>query len=136
METSYSTRNENDLHLVEWLRKIQLAWELDLEQLSRIAHVSKDLLEGFLKLPSTGLSSAASVPAGLENAVALVGLYRQLITVYPAPDSQNLWLKRPNQVFDGHRPIDVISMSPGHLAYAAYSVETGLRLGPIEDHSE
>ncbi len=127
---------ENSLHLVEWLRKIQLAWELDLEQLSRIAHVSKDLLEGFLKLPSAELSSAPSVPAGLENAVALVGLYRQLLTVYPAPEAQNHWLKRPNQVFDGHRPIDVITISPEHLAYAAYSVESGLRLGPKTDHSE
>jgi hypothetical protein len=128
--------NDHDLHLVDWLRRIQLAWELDLEQLSRVAHVPQERLEAALRIPTDELQKAPSVPSGLEPAVALVGLYRQLLTVYPTAETQNHWLKAPNHVFEGHRPIDVITMSPEHLAYAAYSVETGLRLGPKSAHSE
>ena len=127
---------DRELHLVDWLRRIQLSWELDLDQLSKMAHVSRERLEEAFRIPSGELALAPSIPSGLEPAVALVGLYRQLLTVYPTADEQNLWLKRPNQVFEGHRPIDVISMSPEHLAYATYSVETGLRLGPKVGHSE
>lgn len=130
------SNNDRELHLVDWLRKIQLAWELDLEQLSRIAHVPRDRLEAVLRISADELATMPSVPVGLEPSVALVGLYRQLLTVYPTSEAQNFWLKEPNHVFEGHRPIEVITQSPEHLAYAAYAVETGLRLGPKTSHSE
>jgi hypothetical protein len=121
-----------DLHLVDWLRKIQLAWDLDLAGLSRIAHVSESVLDSYLKIPAHELASYPSIPAGLESAVALVGLYRRLLTVYPTQEEQNIWLKRQNSIFENHRPIEIMAMSSDHLAYVTYAVESGLRLAPTE----
>jgi len=118
-----------DLHLIEWLRKIQLAWELTPLELSRITHVSEADLGRYLSMSPDEVQALPSIPTGLENGVALVGLYRLLLTVYPTAQEQGQWLERPNSIFEGQRPIDVMAMSPGHLSYITYTVESGLRLG-------
>ncbi len=123
---------KQDLHLVEWLRRIQLSWELDLEKLSKLCHVDQSVLKHFLDMSSAEVSELPSIPTGLESAVALVGIYRRVSTVYKTPEEQNQWLTRANSVFEGNRPIDVMSMSPDHLAYVSYTVESGLRLGGQE----
>lgn len=119
---------EKDLHLIEWLRRIQLNWELDLAKLSRVSHVSEVQLTHFLSLSPEQISELPSIPLGLEPAVALVGVFRRVQTVYTTAEEQNTWLLNPNSVFEGNRPIDIMAMSPEHLAYISYVVESGLRL--------
>ena len=120
--------HENELHLVDGLRQIQIQWELSIQEFSRIAHIPETVLARYFGLTQDALADLPAVPADLLGAVPLVGLFRNLITTYPTPEQQNEWLKRPNSVFEGHRPIDVMAMSPDHLAFVAYSVESGLRL--------
>ena len=119
----------NDLHLIEWLRRVKLSWDLDLAQLARLGHVPVDKLEKAFQLSPTEISQLPSVPEGLENLVALIGIYRRVAQAYPEPAAQNEWLLRSNSVLEGNRPIDVMAMSPEHLAYVSYVVESGLRLG-------
>ena len=122
--------NGDSPHLIDWLRKIQVAWELSPGELSRVAHASEGDLKNYFSLSSSEVLLLPTIPSGLESAVGLVGLYRQLLTVYPTQEEQLKWLELPNQVLEGRRPIEVMAMSPSHLAYVTYAVETGLRLGP------
>ncbi|NDG84077.1 MAG: DUF2384 domain-containing protein [Proteobacteria bacterium] len=115
--------------LIGSLRKISLQWELSLPELARIAHVPEEELGRFFALPEDEAVGLPTVPGALLGAVPLVGIFRMLVRTYPSPEAQNEWLKRPNGVFEGRRPIDVMAMSPDHLAYVAYTVESGLRLG-------
>ncbi len=124
-------RDEN-LHLVEWLQRIQTGWELDSAELARITHVPVEVLSRFLELEPAAVEDLPSVPAELLPAVPLVGLYRKLLCVYPTAALQNEWLKRPNSVFEGIRPIDALMMSSEHVSYVAYAVESGLTLTPRE----
>lgn len=117
-----------DPHLIDWLRKIQLTWELAPSELSRLSHISEEVLAPYLKLSMAEIDALPSVPSGLENAMGLVGIFRRIQDVYPTPELQNDWLKKPNQIFEGNRPIDVMAMSPDHLLYVGYAVESGLRL--------
>ncbi len=119
---------EKDLHLIEWLRRVQLTWELDLSKLSTIAHVSEAVLKQYLASTPEQIEAFPSIPAGLEPAVALIGVFRRIQGVYPTAEEQNHWLTNPNSVFEGNKPIDVMAMSPDHLAYVSYAVESGLTL--------
>ncbi len=121
-----------ELHLVEWLRRIRTEWELDPAQLSKITHVPVEVLLRYLGLGPAAIGELPAVPGELLDAMPLVGLYRKLVSVYPTASAQNEWLKRPNSVFDGNRPIDVLMMSSEHVSYVAYAVESGLRLSPRE----
>ena len=128
-----SESNAEPPHLIEWLRKIQLAWDLSPVELSRISHAEEADLKRYLALSNTEVLSLPTIPSGLEAAVGLVGLYRQLLTVYPSREEQLKWLELPNQVLEGRRPLEVMAMSPAHLAYVTYAVESGLRLGPRKE---
>ena len=118
----------SDLHLVDWLRRIQMNWELENSELSRLAHADESLLLKYFQYSRDELAALPTIPLGFEHASHLVGIYRRVEGEYPTPAEQNEWLKRPNSVFEGNRPIDVMAMSPEHLAYISYVVESGLRL--------
>jgi hypothetical protein len=125
--------DQGDLHLVEWLKKIQTSWSLSLGDLAKMTSVDEADLVRHFRMTSSEIAELPSIPSGLESAVGLVGLYRLLLTVYPTVEEQLKWLELPNSVFEGRRPIEVISMSPAHLSYVAYTVESGLRLGPKKE---
>ncbi len=118
----------NEAHLVDWLRKIQLGWELEISDLARLAHIEEPLLQKYFKMNASELQALPTIPSGLEHASHLVGVYRRVEGEYPNASDQNEWLKKPNSVFEGNRPIDVMVMSPEHLAYISYIVESGVRL--------
>ncbi len=128
MVSELNQMNLNEMHLVEWLKQIKDLWELSFEQLARISHVEEKVLLRYLALGPSEIKELPTVPAELDAAMPLVGLYRQVVKVYPTAELQNEWLKRPNTVFEGNRPIDVMAMSAEHLAYVCYAVESGLRL--------
>jgi uncharacterized protein (DUF2384 family) len=117
-----------ELHLIQWLRRIQQSWELDLAALSRLTHVPESKLKEHLKLTVSELENLPTVPSDLSNAVALVSLFKRLQEEYPNAEEQNDWLKRPNSVLEGQVPVEVIALSPEHLAYVSYVVESGLQL--------
>ena len=117
-----------DLHLVEWLRRIRADWELDLSSFARITHVSEEVLKKYLAIHSAELAEYPSVPSELANAMPLVSLFKRIREEYPDLEAQSFWLKTPNSVLDGNSPIDAIAISPEHLAYVSYVVESGLRL--------
>ena len=120
--------NESNLHVIEWLRKVQLAWELPADQLARLCHCPVEVLQHHLALSATEIEELPTVPAGFDSAVTLIGIFKNIRATYPEADDQNGWLQRENSVFEGHRPIDVMAMSPEHLAFVGYTVESGLRL--------
>ena len=122
-----------ELHLIQWLRRIQQSWELDLPALAKITHVSEENLKKFLSVSPAKLEEYPTVPAGLSDAMPLVSLFKRLQEEYPDPEAQNLWLKTPNSVLEGRTPIDAIAISPDHLAYVSYVVESGLRLQRSKD---
>ncbi len=124
---------ESDLHLIEWLKRIQTSWSLSLSDLSRMTSVEESGLGRHFAMTPNEISELPSIPSGLESAVGLVGLYRLLLTVYPTVEEQLNWLELPNSVFEGRKPIEVIAMSPAHLAFVTYTVESGLRLGPKKE---
>ncbi len=120
--------SDRQLHLIEWLRRLKLSWDLDLPKLALLSHTSPELLEKMLALKNEEIDRLPSIPAGMDQAVALVGIYQRVAQAYPEPSEQNEWLLRENSVLEGNRPIDVMAMSPEHLAYVSYIVESGLRL--------
>ena len=124
----FADMNESNLHVIEWLRKVQLEWELPLEQLARLCHCPVEVLEQHLARSPAEIESLPTVPAGLDAAVTLIGIFKNIRSTYPEPRDQNGWLQKENSVFEGHRPIDVMAMSPDHLAFVGYTVESGLRL--------
>jgi hypothetical protein len=117
-----------EMHLIQWLRRIQQSWDLDLAGLSRLTHVPESTLKEHLKLTASELENLPTVPSDLSNSVALVSLFKRLQEEYPDAEEQNDWLKRPNSVLEGQVPVEVIALSPEHLAYVSYVVESGLRL--------
>ncbi|MBC7395962.1 MAG: hypothetical protein H7333_00845 [Bdellovibrionales bacterium] len=119
---------ERELHLIEWLRRLKLAWDLDLAKLALLSHTPAALLEQMLTLNTNEVESLPSIPAGMDQVVSLVGIYQRVAQAYPEPTAQNEWLMKENPVFEGNRPIDIMAMSPEHLAYVSYIVESGLRL--------
>ena len=123
----------DQLHLVEWLKRIQASWSLSPSELSHLISVPEAELTHHFGMTRDEIAELPSIPSGLESGVGLVGLYRLLLTVYPTVEEQLKWLELPNSVFEGRKPIEVIAMSPAHLAYVTYTVESGLRLGPKTD---
>jgi hypothetical protein len=117
-----------DLHLIQWLRRIQQSWELDLPTLARITHVSEEILKKYLAVSAADLENYPTVPEALGDAMPLVSLFKRLQEEYPDPEAQNFWLKTPNSVLEGQTPIEAIAISPEHLAYVSYVVESGIRL--------
>jgi len=123
-----------ELNLVEWLRRIQIAWELDLKTLSRLTHVSETDLTEFFGMSAEKVSKLPTIPFALTNAMPLVSLFKKIQKIYPDPKLQNDWLKNPNSVLEGQVPVDVIALSPEHSAYVSYVVESALFTPPV--HSQ
>jgi hypothetical protein len=119
---------DSNRHVIEWLRKVQVEWELPVDQLARLCHCPVDVLEKHLALSADQIHALPTVPAGFDAAVTLIGIFRNIRATYPESRDQNGWLQKENSVFEGHRPIDVMAMSPEHLAFVGYTVESGLRL--------
>ncbi len=95
--------------------------------LSRLAHVPEATLKTFLAMTHEKLNELPTVPAELAPAVPLVSLFKRIQERYPDAKAQNDWLKSPNTVLENQVPVDVMALSPEHLAYVSYVVESSLR---------
>lgn len=115
---------EKEVTLVQWLRRIQTAWELDLPKLSMICHVPVDVLERHLKMSASEVQELPSVPTGLENAMPLVSVFKSISARLPDADKQNEWLVSENDTYEKNKPIEVMAMSPQHLAWVSYTLSS------------
>jgi hypothetical protein len=113
-----------NINLLQYLRKIQVEWELSADQLSKISHVGVITLQKYFSLRAPEVESLPSIPSGLETAMPLVSIYKNLVKVMPDPEKQNEWLVMPNETFDGNKPIEVMAMSPDHLSWVSYTLES------------
>jgi hypothetical protein len=113
--------------MLESLRKIQVEWELSTQELALMAHVPEAALKEFLALSQESADTLPSVPAGLETAVPLVSVFRSLGKLRPDPTLQIEWLKQENSILEGQVPIQVMMMSPAHLSWVAYTLDSAVR---------
>jgi hypothetical protein len=111
-----------EVTLIQWLRRIQTAWELDLQKLSMIGHVPVDVLERYLKVSASEARELPSVPVGLENAMPLVAVFKAISARLPTAEEQNEWLTTENDTYEKNKPIEVMAMSPAHLAWVSYTL--------------
>jgi len=116
-----------NLNLVQYLRKIQIDWELSPEELSKIGHVSVVMLQKYFAMSLPEIDALPSVPAGLDPAIALVSVYKNLVRMMPDAEKLNEWLVVPNELFEGNKPIEVMAMSPNHLSWVSYTLESQAR---------
>jgi hypothetical protein len=121
---SNSTTEHENLHLVQYLKKIMVDWQLSPEQLAKIGHVSTEVLNQHFALSSAQLDEMPSMPLGLESAVPLVSIYKNLNRMVPTSEKQNEWLVSPHELFEGNKPIEVMAMSPQHLMWVSYTLES------------
>lgn len=118
---------DENLNLLQYLRKIQVDWELDAEQISKISHVGVMTLQKYFSMPPSEIESLPSIPAGLDSAMPLVSIYKNLSRMIPDAEKQNEWLVVPNELFEGNKPIEVMAMSPNHLSWVSYTLESQAR---------
>ncbi len=112
------------LNLLQYLRKIQVEWELGLEQLSKISHVEIATIQKYFLLSKSEADILPSIPAGLDAAMPLVSIYKNLSRMMPSTEKQNEWLVIPHELFEGNKPIEVMAMSPDHLSWVSYTLES------------
>lgn len=114
--------SDPEVTLVQWLRRIQTAWELDLQKLSMISHVSVETLDRYLKMSASDVRELPSIPSGLENAMPLVAVFKSISERLPEAAQQNEWLTTENDTYEKNKPIEVMAMSPAHLAWVSYTL--------------
>jgi len=117
----------NEVTLVQWLRRVQTAWELDLSKLSQLSHVPIETLDRYLKMSASEVRELPPIPPGLENAMALVSVFKVISERLPDAAQQNEWLTTENDAYEKHKPIEVMAMSPAHLSWVSYTL-----VGPLE----
>ena len=108
----------------EWLRVIQLEWDLKSDQLARLLQVSPDHLEAALANPGAG-----TLPIGLENAAPLIAIYRQLEAKFPTTEARIEWLFAKNADFMGQPPIAIARSSAENLHWVAYYLDSAAHKG-------
>ena len=116
-----------NLNLLQYLRKIQVEWELDAEQLSKISHVGVATLQKYFSMKPEEMEALPTVPSGLDTAMPLVSTYKNLVRMFPDTEKLNEWLVVPNELFEGNKPIEVMAMSPNHLSWVSYTLESQAR---------
>lgn len=113
--------------MISQLRQIQVEWSLTPEELASVSHTPLGTLERYLALNSGETDALPTVPAGLENAVALISVFSCLRKLRPGAEDQHRWLREPNAILENQVPIQVMMMSPDHLAWVSYTLDSAVR---------
>lgn len=112
--------------LAEWLRRIQLDWQLGSTEMAALAHVEAATYDAWVRVSREGATAGipvATVPVGMENAVPLIAIYKRLRAILPDPADQVKWLTQPHAAFDQNRPFDVARSSVQNLFWLSYYLE-------------
>jgi hypothetical protein len=113
--------------MIRELRKIQVDWALTIDELSRMSHAEPTLLNKYLQMTQEAWEQTATVPAGLEGASTLVSVFKSLQKLRPAIESQREWLQQPNTILENQIPLQVMLLSPQHLAWVSYTLDSAVR---------
>jgi hypothetical protein len=109
------------------LRQIQVDWALTPTELSSVTHTPIETLRRYLALKAAEAEELPTVPAGLENAVPLISVFKSLQKLRPKAEDQHDWLRSPNSILENQIPLQVMMMSPNHLAWVGYTLESAVR---------
>ncbi|MBS1962719.1 MAG: DUF2384 domain-containing protein [Bdellovibrionales bacterium] len=108
-----------DRSVPEWVRHIQIEWELSPGQIAALIRVDPARLPELLETKST-----ATLPPGLESAAPLIAIYRKLAARYPKTEDQVKWLFTEHRDFGGSKPIDVAASSLENLYWVGYYLDS------------
>ncbi len=111
-----------DRSVPEWVRHIQLEWELTPAQISGVLRIDSARLETLLSAKKGEFSG--TLPPGLENASPLIAIYRKLAARYPKTEDQVKWLFTEHRDFGGAKPIDVAASSLENLYWVGYYLDS------------
>jgi hypothetical protein len=123
--THLKSEGENatkDRSVPEWVRHIQLEWELAPAQIAGILRIDSIRLEKLLSEKNDAFSG--TLPPGLENASPLIAIYRKLAARYPKTEDQVKWLFTEHRDFGGAKPIDVAASSLENLYWVGYYLDS------------
>lgn len=113
--------------MIRDLRQIQLQWSLSTPELAALSHVSEPVLSRWLASGPEDVAEGVTIPSGLEPAVPLISIFRSLQKLRPDLEHQVEWLKKPNTILEDQIPIQVMMMSPAHLAWVSYTLDSAVR---------
>lgn len=119
-----------DLEVIEDLRKIMIDWQISLAELAQISGLNEENLKSFLSSNASNDQASlsnATVAAGFEALVPLIAIWKKLKLKYPNPEDQNKWLTTPHPDFENHKPLVVMAMSPEHMSWVAYYLDSSLK---------
>lgn len=103
----------------EWVRHIQVEWELGPQQIAALIRVDPARLPDLL-----AAKSGATLPPGLESAAPLIAIYRKLAARFPKTEDQVKWLFTEHRDFGGSKPIDVAASSLENLYWVGYYLDS------------
>jgi len=114
--------SDRDRTVPEWVRIIQLEWELGPAQLAGLLRVDAARLEVLLSTKAQDFSG--TLPPGFESAAPLIAIYRKLAARYPKTEDQVKWLFTEHRDFGGAKPIDVAASSLENLYWVGYYLDS------------
>lgn len=103
----------------EWIRHIQIEWDLTPHQIAALIRVDPARLPELLDS-----KSSATLPLGLESAAPLIAIYRKLAARFPKTEDQVKWLFTEHRDFGGAKPIDVAASSLENLYWVGYYLDS------------
>jgi len=106
----------------EWVRHIQLEWELAPAQIAGLLRIESTRLEELLAQRAGEFTG--TLPPGLESASPLIAIYRKLAARYPKSEDQVKWLFTEHRDFGGAKPIDVATSSLENLYWVGYYLDS------------
>jgi len=89
------------------------------EQVATLIHVDLSSYSHWIGTETSGMDTA-TVPRGMDNAIALASIYQSLNRRFPQVEEQVKWLFTAHQDFGNHKPIDIAASSPENLFWLSY----------------
>lgn len=120
----------SDRTVIEWIRHIQIEWELKPESLASLLHLPlAKVVQYFGPGGETPHEKneylQATIPPGLETAAPVIAIYKKLAARYPSSEEQVKWLFTEHPDFGGTKPIDVAASSIENLYWLGYYLDSG-----------
>ena len=105
--------------LYSTLKKIQETWEMSHEQVAALIHVDPNSYSHWITAEASE-TDTATVPRGMDNAIALASIYQSLNRRFPQIEEQVKWLFTGHPDFGNNKPIDIAASSPENLFWLSY----------------
>ena len=112
--------NSPEATLPQLLRSLMLDWGIGPGQAAAFCRVSPEVFAEWL---SRDVSGEGSVPAGMDNAVPLVAVYKRLQAFKPGEEGLK-WLFSAHPEFGNEKPIDVMASSLENLYWVSYWLDS------------